>query len=72
MAQYQVTVDDEVLQQLFVWDHGLAWLVEQVINQVLEAQATEQLKAKPYERSEEHQGYRNGHRERYFYTIIQT
>lgn len=64
MAQYQVTVDGEVLQQLFLRDDGLARLAEQVLNQVLEAQATEQLRAKPYERSEERQGYRNGHRHR--------
>lgn len=60
MAHYQVTVDGEVLQQLFSRDDGLVRLVEQVLNQVLEAQVTEQLKAKPYECAEERQGYRNG------------
>jgi len=30
------------------------------LNQVLQAQATEQLRADPYERTEERQGYRNG------------
>jgi len=64
MAQYQVTVDDEVLQHLFIRDDGLARLVEQVLNQILEAQVTEQLKAKPYERTKERQGYRNGHRDK--------
>lgn len=64
MAQYQVTIDGEILQQLFIRDDGLARLVEQVINQILEAQVTEQLKAAPYERTEERQGYRNGHRPR--------
>ncbi|MBE3519257.1 MAG: IS256 family transposase [Firmicutes bacterium] len=64
MAQYQVTIDGEILQQLFVRDDGLARLVEQVVNQILEAQVTEQLKAAPYERTEERQGYRNGHRPR--------
>lgn len=64
MAQYQVTVDDEVLQHLFIRDDGLARLVEQVLNQILEAQVTEQLKAKPYERTEERQGYRNGRRDK--------
>ncbi|NPV80208.1 MAG: Transposase [Candidatus Methanosuratincola subterraneus] len=70
MAQYQVTVDGEVLQQLFVRDDALARLVEQVVNQVLEAQVTEQLKAGPYERTDERQGYRNGHRERSLTTRI--
>jgi len=64
MAQDQVTIDGEVLQQLFVRDDSLARLVEQLVNQVLEAQVTEQLKAEPYEHTEESQEYRNGHRPR--------
>jgi len=35
-------------------------LLESVLNQILEAEATEQLKAEPYERTDERQGYRNG------------
>lgn len=70
MAQYQVTIDGEILQHLFTRDDGLARLVEQVVNQILEAQATEQLKAKPYERNEERQGYRNGHREKLLKTRV--
>jgi transposase-like protein len=54
MAHYQVTVDKDILQGLFVRDDGLARLMEQVVNQVLEAQAAEQLRAKPYERTEHH------------------
>ncbi len=45
-------------------DDGLARLVEDIVNQVLDPQAAEQLKAKPYERTEERQGYRNGHRDK--------
>lgn len=37
MAQYQVTVSDEVLQPLFSWDDGLARLAEQVLNRILES-----------------------------------
>lgn len=70
MAQYQITVDDAAVQHLFVKDDGLAKLVEQVVNQVLEAQAAEQVGAAPYERSEDRQGYRNGHRERPITTRI--
>ena len=62
MAQYQVTVDDELLHGLFHGDSGVAKLMEQVLNQVLQAQATEQLQAGPYERTEQRQGYRNGER----------
>jgi transposase-like protein len=70
MAHYQVSVDDDVLQHLFSRDDGLARLVEQVLNQILEAQVTEQLKAKPYERTDQRQGYRNGHREKPLTTRI--
>ena len=45
MAQYQITVDGEVLHQLFRGDEGMAKLLESVVNQVLHAQVTEQLKA---------------------------
>ena len=62
MAQYQVTVDDELLHGLFHGDSGVSKLMEQVLNQVLQAQATEQLQAGPYERTEQRQGYRNGNR----------
>ena len=70
MAQYQITVDDAAVQRLFVRDDGLAKMVEQVVNQVLEAQAAEQVGAAPYERSDDRQGYRNGHRERPITTRI--
>lgn len=64
MAHYQVTVDRDLLQGLFIRDDGLARLVENIVNQILNAQAAEQLKAKPYERTEDRQGYRNGHRDK--------
>lgn len=60
MAQYQITLDGDVLHGLFQRDEGVARLLEQILNQILQAQATEQLQAGPYERSEERQGYRNG------------
>ncbi len=63
MAQYQITVDSDLLHQLFLknsQDAGVASLLEAVLNQVLQTQATEQLNAEPYERTENRQGYRNG------------
>ena len=62
MAQYNITVDDELLKGLFSGDKGISQLLEQVLNQVLHAQASEQLHAEPYERSDDRQGYRNGTR----------
>lgn len=60
LAQYNFTVDDEVLKGLFSGDAGTSKLLEQVLNKVLLEQAVEQVQALPYERSEDHQGYRNG------------
>ncbi|KUK52904.1 MAG: Transposase mutator type [Desulfotomaculum sp. 46_296] len=63
MAQYQITVNQELLYQLFLNNHkdsGVAALLESVLNQILQAQATEQLEAEPYERTDERKGYRNG------------
>lgn len=63
MAQYQINVDSQLLQQLFLGnskDAGVSQLLESVLNQVLKAQVTEQVAADHYERSEERQGYRNG------------
>ena len=64
MATYQISISEEQLHGLFDGDRGLANLLESVLNQVLEAQATEQLGAEPYQRTEERTGYRNGPRDR--------
>jgi putative transposase len=60
MAQYQLTVNDAILEGLFQRDGGVAKLGESVVNQILQAPVQEQLKAAPYERTKERQGYRNG------------
>jgi len=62
MADYEVNVPREILQGLLTEKDVLAKLIEGILNQVLEAQMSEHLKAKPYERSDERQGYRNGSR----------
>ena len=69
MTQYQVTVNSENVQDLFTGD-GLARLLENVLNQVLSAQAQEYIGARPYERTEDRQGYRNGYRSRELKTRI--
>lgn len=51
----------ELLSSLMSERDALARLVEEVLNQVLEAQAAEQLGALRYERSEARSGYRNGY-----------
>ena len=73
MAQINVTLNTEILQGLFSKtgrDDAFAKLLETILNQVLQAQATEQLQAEPYERNGERQGYRNGFREREITTRV--
>jgi hypothetical protein len=44
MAQYQITVNQELLHQLFLSnnkDSGIKALLESILNQILQAQATE-------------------------------
>lgn len=73
MAQYKITVDSKVLHQLFLGnsqDAGMQALLESVLNQVLDAQVTEQLGAERYERTDERKGYRNGHYSRKMTTRV--
>lgn len=64
MASDEITLNSEPLSDLLTDDQGLQGLVETVLNQVLEAQVTEQLGARPYERSATRTAYRNGSRAR--------
>ncbi len=72
MTQIQLTLESETLADLFSGDRGLAPLLEQALNQLLKAQATEQLHALPYERSEGRQGMRNGYKPRQLTTRVGT
>lgn len=73
MTEYQLTIDQELVQDLLsgtAGTSGLSKLLEQVLNQVLEAQVSEQVGAARYERTEERQGYRNGVRPRKLTTRV--
>ena len=70
MAAYEITVNSEQLSGLLTNDKGLQGLVETVLNQVLEAQVTEQIGARPYERSAARKAYRNGSRPRTLTTRV--
>ena len=75
MAQINLTLNTELLHGLFSKDgkdDAFAKLLETILNQVLEAQSTEQLGANPYERTEERTAYRNGFRERDLTTRVGT
>ena len=71
MADYDVTLSQALLPALLGSQDGLAQLLRNALNQVLEAQMTEHLGAERYERTEERDGrYRNGHRERQLSTRV--
>jgi len=60
MATIEIEIDDEKIQELLRGDRGMAVLLEPVLNQVLQAEMTEHLKAKPGEQTDDRRGYRNG------------
>ena len=70
MTQYEVTLKAEQVKELLVRDEGLRELVEEIVNQILEAQMSEQIGAERYERSPERKSYRNGHRVRRLSTRV--
>jgi putative transposase len=75
MAHYQITLDSTTLHQLFLGgsaDSSMKPVLESVLNQVLQAQATEQVAAGPYERKEERQDFRNGFYPRTLQTRVGT
>ena len=72
MTEYELKVPGELLSSLMTEQGGLARLVEEVLNQVLEGQAVEEPGGLRYERSEEWRGYRNCYRSRQLYTRVGT
>jgi len=70
MTKYDISLTRDQLEGLLTNDDGLKGLVTVVVNQVLEAQMSEQLAAGHYERSDGRKGYRNGYRTRQLYTRI--
>lgn len=70
MTDFKINVPSNLLSSLLTEQNGLALLVEAVLNQILDAQASEQVGAQRYERSEERVAYRNGYRPRQLYTRI--
>lgn len=75
MAEIQIDLSTELLHGLFSKDgkdEAFSKLLEVILNQVLQHQASEQLGAKSYERSYERRDYRNGTRSRMLTTRIGT
>jgi len=75
MAQFNITITEEELHELFLGnscDEAVAKLLEKLFNAVLLCQSEEQLKAKPYERTDQRTGYRNGFYDRGLTTRVGT
>ena len=72
MATIEIKIDDEKIQQLLQGDRGMAVLLEPILNQILQAEMTEHLKAKPGEQTDDRRGYRNGTYERKLTTRVGT
>ncbi|MFY9175829.1 MAG: transposase, partial [Caldicoprobacterales bacterium] len=73
MAQYNITITEELLHGLFLSngrDEAFSKLLEEIFNQVLLSQSTEQIGAQPYERTEDRTAYRNGFRYRQLTTRV--
>jgi transposase-like protein len=72
MATIEIEIDDQKIQQLLQGDRGMAVLLEPVLNQILQAEMTEHLKAEPGEQTDDRQGYRNGTYDRKLTTRVGT
>jgi len=72
MAQLNITLNQEEILQLLLEDRGDAFksILQTSLNKILQVESSEQLKAGPYERSEERTDSRNGSRERELNTRI--
>ena len=71
-AQLNITLNQEEILQLLLEDRGDAFksILQTSLNKILQVESSEQLKAEPYERSEERTDSRNGTRERGLTTRI--
>lgn len=75
MAQFNITLTEEELHGLFLSnsrDKAISKLLEKIFNEVLRSQSTEQLGAKPYERTDQRKAYRNGYYDRDLTTRVGT
>ncbi|HHV02500.1 MAG: IS256 family transposase [Saccharofermentanales bacterium] len=72
MTQLNITLNEETLKELMLGnrDEALRKLLEAVFNAILKAEASEQVGADLYERTDERLTYRNGYRERQFKTRV--
>ena len=74
MAQLNITLNQQEILQLLEDSRGDAFriLLQEALNGILRAESAEQLKAEPYERTEERTDSRNGVRPRLLTTRLGT
>jgi len=72
MATIEIETDDEKIHQLLRGDRGMAVLLEPILNQILQAEMTEHLRAEPGEETDDRRGYRNGTYDRKLTTRVGT
>jgi len=72
MATFQIEIDGKKIQQLLQGDRGMEVLLEPILNQILQAEMTEHLRAEPGEETDDRRGYRNGTYERKLTTRVGT
>ncbi len=72
MASIEIEIDEQKIHELLQGDRGMAVLLEPILNQILQAEMPEHLKAKPGEQTDARRGYRNGTYERKLTTRVGT
>lgn len=70
MTDYNVKVPGHMVSSLMSDKGGLGSLLEVMLNQILEAQVSEQIGTERYERSDDRGAYRNGSRPRQLVTRV--
>ena len=72
MADIQFTISEEKIRAMLFGDRGIEVLMEEVMNQLLQAEMTAHLRATPGEQTDRRRGYRNGSHERRLTTRVGT
>ena len=60
MADIQFTISEDKIQEMLFGERGMEVLVQELLNQLLQAEMTAHLGAEPGEQSSQRRGYRNG------------
>lgn len=72
MATLEMEIPDEKIQAMLRGDSGIEVLLEPILNQILQAEMTDYLRAEPGERTDDRRGYRNGSYKRKLTTRVGT